>query len=67
MRDMIWFFSMTVFTYLCFCFSSKTLTETGYEKYNEVTCFRAVATEQGAWLCCAVCQPQALQGAVQSD
>lgn len=42
MRGVIWFFSMTIFTYLCFCFSSKTLTETGYEKYNEVTCFHAV-------------------------
>lgn len=62
MRGGIWFFSMTIFTYLCLCFSSKTLTETGYEKYNEVTCFHAVAAEQGAWLCCApaVCQPQAL-------
>lgn len=52
MRGVIWFFSMTVFTYLCFCFSSKTLTETGYERYNEVTCFRAVAAEQGVKLCC---------------
>lgn len=63
MRGVIWFFSMTIFTYLCFCFSLKTLTETGYEKYNEVTCFHALAAEQGAWLCRApaVCQPQALQ------
>lgn len=27
---------MIMFTYLLFCLSSKTLTETGYEKYNEV-------------------------------
>ena len=36
MRIVIWFLYMIIFTYLLFCLSSKTLTETGYEKYNEV-------------------------------
>lgn len=47
MRSVIWFFFTIIFTFLCFCFSLKTLTETGYEKYNEVTCLRAVAAERG--------------------
>lgn len=45
MKVVICFFYLIMFTYLCFCFSSKTLTETGYEKYNEVTSLRAVVAE----------------------
>lgn len=58
MRIMIWFFYMVIVTYLCFCFSSKTLTETGYEKYNEVTYSCAVTAKcRGAGSAAPRCLP----------
>lgn len=35
--DLVSMHNYIIFTFLLSCLSSKTLTETGYEKYNEVT------------------------------